>query len=354
MKRYSHLYTQITDINNIRKAILKASCKKRNRKSVQKILNNIDKYAYRLQDMLINHTFVPSPYEVQKIYDGARKKERIIKKPKFFPDQCVHWCLMLVVKDLFKKRFYQWSCSSIEGRGTFYAKDYLKCALKDTRNTKYCYQIDIKKFYPSIDNEILKSKLRRMFKDEEVLWLFDTIIDSDKGLPIGNYTSQWLANFYLTDLDMYIKQDLHVRYYCRYADDMIIFSSSKRKLQRDRRLIEEYIHKEKLEIKSSWKLFKSDSRPIDYLGFKLYRDRITLRSSLCLRLQRRSTKIGKKEEINLKDACSITAYWGYIKHTDSHNFYYYKIRINTDINKCKEIISYEAKKQFENHIQIQC
>lgn len=354
MKRYRNLYSQITDIDNVKTAIFKASKDKRDRHSVQRILNNIDDYALKIQKMLIEHTYIPSPYKVEKIFDGARKKERIIKKPRFYPDQCIHWSLMLVVENLFQKRFYKYSCSSVKGRGTFYAKNYIKGVLKDAKNTKYAYQLDIKKFYPSCDNEILKRKLRRMFKDKDVLWLFNLIIDSDVGLPIGNYTSQWLANFYLTDLDFYIKEKLHIKYYCRYADDMLMFESNKRRLHHKRKLIEQYIAKEHLRIKPNWQVYEVDSRPIDFLGFKFYRDHIALRDTLYLRLKRRSKKSSKKPYLTVCDAQSIVSRWGYIKHTDSHNFYVKDIKPYTDINKCKEVIRNEAKKHLSNQVILQC
>lgn len=344
MKRYGNLYNQICDIDNIKRAIVCASKDKQKRISVIKVLDNIDTHAEIIQSMLVNKTYVPSPYNEKKIFDGARKKERIIKKPKFFPDQCIHWSLMLIIEPLLEKRMYKWSCSSIKGRGIHYAKNYVKGALKDKKNTRYAYQLDIRKFYSSVDNERLKIKLRDMFKDNNVLWLLDTIIDSDIGLPIGNYTSQWLANFYLNDFDMFVKHGLKIPYYVRYADDILMFSPNKRRLHEDRFKIEEYIANEKLEIKPNWQIFKTDSRPIDFIGFQFYRDYITLRDNLYLRIKRRAKRIGKKGHLSLKDALGMTSYWGYIVNSDSHNFYYKDIKPYCDINKCKEKISNENKK----------
>ena len=344
MKRYGNLYKDIVDIDNIKKAIICASKNKRKRESVQHVLNDIDRYACIIQDMLINKTYIPSPYKETVIFDGSRKKERLIKKPKFFPDQCIHWSLMLIVEPLFYKRMYPWSCASIKNRGVHYAKNYVKGALRNYKITRYAYQFDIKKFYPSIDNEILKQKLRKMFKDPDVLWLFDTIIDSDKGMPIGNYTSQWLANFYLLDFDMFIKHELKIPYYIRYADDVLILSSNKKKLHKQRKLIEEYINKEKLTMKPNWQIFPVDSRPIDFIGFKIQRHKITLRGNIFLRIRRRSKKICDKGRLTLRDARAMTSYWGYIITTDSHNFYLNQVKPYCDIDKCKEIISNETKK----------
>jgi len=345
MKRYNNLYIHVVDIDNIKKAIICASKDKRDRKSVIKILDNIDFYASEIQKMLVNRTYEPSPYDVMTIIDGSNRKERVISKPKFYPDQCIHWSLMLVVEPLFHKRIYKWSCASIKGRGIHYAKNYVRGALKDKRKTRYAYQLDIKKFYPSIDNEILKQKLRRMFKDDGIIWLFDTIIDTDKGLPIGNYTSQWLANFYLDDLDKYIKEELHIPYYVRYADDMLMFSPNKRDLHKKRKLIEKFIkEKENLSIKDNWKLYKVDSRPIDFIGFYFYRDHVTIRDNIYLRIKRRAVKISKKGNLSVKDARGMTSYWGYIKHTNSHKFYIKSVKPCCDINKCMEVISNEDKK----------
>lgn len=341
MKRYNNLYNKITDIENIKKAIVCASKGKEKRKSVMKILSDLDKHAMAIQEMLINKTYIPSPYETMQMYDSHRAKYRTLKKPKFYPDQCIHWALMLVCEPLFHKRMYKWSCSSIKGRGIHYAKDYVRGAMKDEKNTKYAYQLDIRHFYESVNNDRLKMKLRKMFKDEEVLWLFGKIIDTDKGLPIGNYTSQWLANFYLTDFDYFIKEKLKVKYYVRYADDCLMFFSNRRHMRIARKLIEEYLTENLLEIKKNWKTFKVSSRPIDYIGFQFYRDHVTLRDDLYLRIKRRAKKISRKR-MTLNDARSMTSYWGYIINSDSHNFYMNCVKPFCDINKCKEIISNET------------
>ena len=128
---------------------------------------------------------------------------------------------------------YYWCCASIKGRGLHHGMRKLKKALvEDRKYTKYCLKLDIKKFYPNIDKQCLKDKFRRVIKDENTLWLIDSIIDSaDSGVPIGNYTSQWFANFYLQDLDHYIKEELGIKYYIRYMDDMVLFSNNKKTIK---------------------------------------------------------------------------------------------------------------------------
>lgn len=186
MKRIGNIYEKIIEIKNIKKAILMSSRGKKDRDSVQKINRNLNFYAIEINKMLRNKTYIPSPYYVMKIHDGSRKKERIIYKPRFYPDQIIHWCLMQQIVPILMRGMYQFCCASIRGRGIHYASKYLKKILvKDRKNTKYCLKLDIKKFYPSANKEILKKKFIRIIKDNDTLNLINVIIDSSKeGLPI--------------------------------------------------------------------------------------------------------------------------------------------------------------------------
>jgi RNA-directed DNA polymerase len=192
MKRTGNIYAKITTEENLRKAALSASLGKRDKFFVKKILENQDKYIERVQKILLSKEGILSPYSVKEIQDGSSGKIRNIYKPKFFPDQIIHWALMLQIEPLIMRGMYQYSCGSVPGRGILYGKKALESWIKkDKERTRYYLKMDIKKFYPSINNELLKQAFRRIIKDEECLWLIDLIIDSAEGLPIGNYTSQW-------------------------------------------------------------------------------------------------------------------------------------------------------------------
>lgn len=197
MKRKGFIYEKIVELDNIELAICKASMGKTKRKNVEKILDSPTYYAMQVQKMLKEKSYTPSPYIEMIIHDGANKKERIIYKPRFYPDQVVHWALMLQIQSIIYKGMYELCCASIKGRGIQRGMNYLKRILvNDRKYTKYCLKLDVKKFYPSIDKDILKSKFRKIIKDKDTLDLIDVIIDSGKeGLPIGNYTSQWFAIF---------------------------------------------------------------------------------------------------------------------------------------------------------------
>lgn len=155
----------------------------------------------------------------------------------------------------------------------------------------------------------------------------------------GNFTSQWFANFYLQDLDHYIKEQLHVKYYIRYMDDMVLFSRNKKELHKIKDLIDKFLENEGLQLKENWQLFKVDSRPLDFLGYRFYRGYTTLRRSNFLRIKRRVKKIVKRGYIRLTDANSIISYHGWLSHCDSFNYRNKYIKpYNITLKKCKGVI----------------
>ncbi len=186
MKRVGNIYNDIIAKENIRKAISNASKGKKNRMAVKKVFNDMPFYIDQIYDMLANKKYVASPYVKIAIHDGVRKKERVIFKPMFYPDQIIHWSLMQQIQPILRKGMYDYTCASIPGRGLHYgAKHIKKILVQDRKNTKYCLKLDVKKFYPSIDKEIMKKKFRKIIKDGDTLDLIDVIIDSSEaGLPI--------------------------------------------------------------------------------------------------------------------------------------------------------------------------
>ena len=349
MKRVGNIYSKIIDKENIHQAILKASKGKKDKKIVKKVNDNIYVAVDNLYNLFKNENYIPSPYHKMKVQDSARKKVRTIYMPKFYPDQCIHWCLMLQIEPVLRRGMYDYCCASVKKRGIYYAFKYIKRILvQDRKNTKYCLQLDVKKFYPSIDKEILKRKFRKIIKCRETLNLMDLIVDSStEGLPIGNYTSQWFANFYLQDLDHYIKEVLKVPYYIRYMDDMVLFHRNKKELHKVKKEVEQYLKKEHLLLKENWQLFKTESRPVDFVGYRFYRGYTTLRKRNSLRIKRRIKKIYKKYTLNKKDASEFISYWGCINKADSKNFYNKNIKKYIKIKKCREVIRNANRKQRE-------
>lgn len=323
MKRVGNLYEKVCSLDNIQEAIMKASLGKRNRPFVKTILARPAVYAGEVQTLLRTKTYVTSPYTVKVIKDGASQKERTICKPRFYPDQIIHWALMLQLQPVLLHGMYEYTCGSVPGRGTSYGQKTIRKWLDgDYRGTKYCLKLDVTKFYPSIDTTLLKALFRRRLKDPDCLWLIDTILDSAPGLPIGNYTSQWFANFFLQGLDHYIKEELKIKYYLRYIDDMVLLGGNKKTLHKAQKAIDAYLHGLHLTMKGNWQVFLIDTRAIDFLGFRFYRNRTTLRKRNALRIRRRMAKISRKTQLGFRDACAVVSYWGWIKRSDSYNFYH--------------------------------
>lgn len=344
MKRYGYIYENVCDLENIKLAILKASLGKRQQHRIRNILLNINHYAVNVRELLVNKQYVPSPYKIVTLQDGANKKERTIFKPKFYPDQVIHWALMLQLEPIIMKGMYVYNCGSVPKKGTSYGQKALRKWLDtDPKNTKYCFKMDISKFYPSVGNEILKRMFRKKVKDNDCLWLIDTVIDSSQGLPIGNYTSQWFSNFFLQGLDHFIKEDLGVKYYIRYVDDLVLLGSNKKKLHKARMEIEKYLNNIELKIKSNWQVFKVNSRAIDFLGFRFFRNKTIVRKINALRIKRRINKISKKNHLNYKDASAIISYWGWIKRSNSYGFYCKNIKEKVSLKKAKRTVSEHAK-----------
>jgi RNA-directed DNA polymerase len=266
---------------------------------------------------LKNKTYKTSEYSIDTRVERGKKRE--IHKLPYFKDRIVHHAILQVIEPILSETYIKDTYQSIKGRGVHKAKDRLKTFLQYTENTKYCLKIDIKKYYPSVDNAILKTLIRKKIKCNDTLNLVDEIIDSTKGLPIGNYTSQTFGNYYLSHFDHWIKEDKKVKYYIRYADDMIFMSNDKEYLHELKKEIETYLAENlKLRLKENSQIFPTNIRGIDFLGFRFFHEYTMLRNSikkaymkLIKSIQKRGAKLKK---INL-----LMAYYGWIKASDSYN-----------------------------------
>lgn len=219
---------------------------------------------------------------------------------------------MNILEPIFIKTFTINTYSCIKGRGIHKGLRDLNLALKDIDNTQYCLKLDIKKFYPNIDHNILKLLLKRKFKDQKLLNLLYEIIDSSKGVPIGNYLSQFFANFYLSYFDHYLKEILKVKYYFRYCDDIVILHNNKQYLHILRCDIQDYLKDNlNLEIKNNYQVFPVSKRGIDFLGYKSYHTHILLRKSIKLRFIK-MVKYNKNKK-------SISSYNGWLSWCNSKN-----------------------------------
>jgi retron-type reverse transcriptase len=307
MKRKGNLYQQICSIENLNLADSIARRGKMKQSGIVAHDRNREQNIAALREALINKTYVTSEYTTFPIYEP---KERIIYRLPYYPDRIVHHAVMNVLEPIFVAMFTADTYSCIKGRGIHAAARSLRETLIDKANTRYCLKLDIRKFYPNVDHGILKQLLRKKIKDQDLLWLLDGIIDSADGLPIGNYLSQYLANFYLTYFDHWLKEDLKVKYYFRYADDIVILSSDKPYLHQLLSQIRTYLEEKlKLQIKDNYQVFPVKDRGIDFVGYVFYHTHTRLRKTIKQNFARAVARHNNKQ--------SISSYSGWAKHCNS-------------------------------------
>ena len=309
MKRIGNLYQKIISLENLKLADEKAQKGKKSRYGVK--LHNAKKESnlMKLHQMLKDKTYRTSKYEIFKVYEP---KEREVYRLPYFPDRITHHAVMNVLEPIFVSIFTTDTYSCIKGKGIHAAANGVKEALKDVEATQYCLKMDIKKFYPNVDHQCLKNLLRRKFKDEDLLWLLDEIIDSAPGLPIGNYLSQYLANFYLSYFDHWIKEDKRVKYYFRYADDLVILAPDKLYLHSLLAEIKYYLENNlKLIVKENYQVFPVHKRGIDFVGYRFFHTHTLLRKGI----KQNFARMVK----NKPNRASIASYLGWAKHCNSKN-----------------------------------
>lgn len=324
MKRTGNLWQEITSIENIKMAFIESvkQPSKRKRKDVKERISNLDKNA----EWLKNNFHISGKYIHKTIVDQNSNKERQLEIPRYFPDQVIHHAITRVTLPYIMKKIPSECCCSIKGRGTLYASKLLRKAVKK-KGMKYYAQFDIKKYFPSIDQDILMAQLERIFKDENLLEAYREIIYSiPNGLSIGNYTSQSLSNLYLTPLDRFVKQKLRIEYYVRYADDFVLVSSNKRKLEKAIPQIVEFLKRElHLELHSPIIVRKIEDKPIDFCGYKHYKSHTALRKRNWKKTRRMLLR-----QVTKSRALRLMSYLGYLVNSNSRNI----------INRFSNILSY--------------
>lgn len=309
MKRIGNLYSKICSLENLYLADQRARKGKKNQYGVQLHARNWQANLYSLHHRLLTRNYRTSEYTTFTIFEP---KERLVFRLPYFPDRITHHAVLNVLEPIFRACFTADTYSCIKGRGIHGAVRNVKAALQDQPGTRYCLKLDIRKFYPSIDHDILKTLLRRKFKDPDLLWLLEEIIDSAPGIPIGNYLSQYFANFYLTYFDHWLKEVKGIKYYFRYADDLVILAPDKPSLHALLAEIREYLGKQlRLDVKDNYQIFPIAARGIDFVGYRFYHTHTLLRKGIKQRFARMLAT-----RPNLK---SIAAYNGWAAHCDSRH-----------------------------------
>ena len=348
MKTYKHLWEDLVSDQNIATAIHRAGLgnkDKRTKLKLRRMEENKEKYIPYFKNYAEH--FKNAKHEPVEIYDGISRKKRtiIVPTPR---EQVIHHMVVGVLKPIFMKSMYQHSYGSVPGRGPHKAKRQLEKWLP----SKYVLKIDVHHYFDSVNQNILIRKLERIIKDEKFMNLLKEIISVlDHGIPLGFYTSQWFANFYLTDLDHYITSELGFGKMQRYMDDIVVLDNSKKKLHKLLKKIEAYLKKLDLQLKANWQVFRFDyfsngqrkGRFIDFMGFRFYRDKTTLRRSIMLKATRKAKRISKKSKVTWYDASQMLSYTGYFRCTDTRGCFDKYISSKVNIRRLKRKVSKHSK-----------
>ena len=263
MKRYGNLWPQIITFENLYQASRQAQYSKRYSPNILEFNYNLEENLIQLQTELQTQIYQPGPYRTFQIIDP---KPRMISAAPY-RDRVIHHALCNIIAPIFERTFIGDSYANRVGLGTHKA---LRRFTHFARSNQYVLQCDIRKYFPSIDHEILKSLIRRKIKCRNTLWLIETIIDNSnpqlpiidhfpgddlltpsqrrRGLPIGNLTSQLSANIYLNSFDHFVKERLKVKKYLRYVDDFAFFSDNHTFLSQIRPAIEDYLGQLRLRL----------------------------------------------------------------------------------------------------------
>lgn len=278
MKRHGNLWLRITDLENIKLAHRYARRGKSFYTEVKMVNKDVDKYAKEIQKLLVEKTFTTAQYEVSERNDG--RKLRTVYKLPYYPDRIVQHALLNVAGPLLTKSMIRDTFQSIIGRGTADAARRVKKLVRSGNCPRYALKVDIEKYYPSIQNDKMKEIIRRHIKCKNTLWLFDDIINSTQGLPIGNYTSQHLGNLYLNQFDWWVKQQIKPNGYFRYCDDIVIFGNDKSELKNIKKVIQERLNLLGLKIKPSWMIYDVHKQGVDFVGYVFRPSMTRLRPSI--------------------------------------------------------------------------
>lgn len=330
------MYEKLCSYENLLIAYSKARQGKARKYYVLEFEKHLKENLFQLRDELLAQTYNPKPLKTFIIRDPKTRK---ISKSRF-RDRVVHHALVNVMGPLFQKSFIYDSHANQIGKGTLCAIErfeYFKRKVS-RNNSRLCYvfKADIRHYFEEVDHDILLEILGRRIKDERVLWLVKQILSNlpapgrfggerPIGMPLGNYTSQFFANVYLNELDLFVKHELKARYYIRYVDDFVILSSSRKQLEEYKERINIFLQKCLLLSLHPHKSKIYDiRRGVPFLGFRIFPYHKLVRKSNLLKFERKlkqEQRLYHEEQISREKVVEHLEGWmSYAKHANTHKY----------------------------------
>ena len=324
---YNNLFEQIYSFQNLFNAYLKARKNKRYKEDVLLFTANLEENLIQLQNELIYKTYEPGSYREFYVYDP--KTRLVMAAP--FKDRVLHHALCNIIEPIYERRFIYHSYACRQNRGTHAGvactERFMRKAMRKYEAV-YCFKADVRKYFQSINHNVLRAIIRRKISCKDTLWLIDKIISSTVqdgeinpiGLPVGNLTSQLFANVYLNELDYYMKHTKHNEFYVRYMDDFLVLHHDKRYLQALWSDTAAFLHDSlALQLNQKTAIFPI-SQGIDFLGYRIWPRRKILRKGNVKRIKRIVKKFEREHQannINIERVRAVLASWlGHAKRAD--------------------------------------
>lgn len=315
MKRFGRLWGRICTRENIEKAVALTIAGRNHRRDIKWLQANREEVVRQLMASLRDRTFEFAPMTSLPV---SYPKPRTIRYPSRIEDRVVHHAMMNVLAPAFLSKMTADSYGSIPGRGFSSIIAKIVPALREHPDW-YFVKTDIRKFYESIDHGVLKEQLRRVVKCQQTLQMLDRLIDAGgDGLAIGVYPSQYLANFYLSGIDHWAKEQARVRYYFRYMDDIVALLPDKASAKDYLVQLEQRVNALKLELKSSARIAPV-SVGIDFVGYVFFPNRIRLRKTIKKRMQRRIRTLIRRKVSDATFKRKTASYLGWCKWANARN-----------------------------------
>jgi retron-type reverse transcriptase len=337
LKRHGHLWPRLIGFPNLLEAARKAARGKRGRPNVDAFHFDLEPELWRLHEELAAHAYQPGPYNTFTI---PEPKPRLISAAPY-RDRVVHHALVNVLEPIFEPSFSFDSYACRQGKGSHAA---VRRCQQLARRFRYGWKADVRKFFPSIDHEVLKGLLARKVKDPDVLWLAGRIVDHSnpqedvqdwfpgddlfvpaerrRGLPIGNQTSQFFANVYLDPLDHLAKDTLRVGGYVRYVDDFVAFADAKKQLAAVRDVGSDFLAGLRLRLHPTKHVVFPTRQGLPFLGYRVWRSHLGLARANVFRFRRHLRLLQRqyaRNQVTLDDARSRILSWiGHARQADTY------------------------------------
>lgn len=371
MKRIKDTWKDVIDIDNGIFAIIEGTRYKRGNDETKRLLadgtHEIDRekakaYAEDIIAELKSNTWQHEKPRYRRQFCRNKTRRKGKWRDLYIPslkDHTVAHMVMQANMEAFTRGMHPHSCGSVPGRGTKHIVRTVSRWCQKDKECRYFVKLDIRKFFDNIDKDILMGKLRGKIKDKDSLRVFEQIIESAPvACPVGYYTSPWLANLYLEDLDWHIVQKLfkerrgkrinYVRHYIRYMDDMLLIGTSKSDLRKAIHAIKDLLAEIHLEVKPAWEIksigkmtdngrLKAGTFWIDIGGYKFCKDCTILRDGIFLSTRRLAHKMAHGYVIH--EARSMMSRVGWAKHCNSRNFLENEIKPYVNLKELRMVIS---------------